>query len=79
MVKIISISDEVYDELSKMKNGRSFTGLLKDLILECVKKGDPKEILGFLEAEKPISEDSAAKILEATMRARKNAVARKLD
>ena len=42
MVRVISISDEVYEELSRIKNGKSFTELLKTMLTECTNKGDPK-------------------------------------
>jgi len=32
MVRVISISDEVYMELSAIKNGRSFTEVIKSLV-----------------------------------------------
>lgn len=77
MVKIISISDKVYEDLSKMKNGKSFTELLKTLIAEYTNKGDPKSILTFLDANEPLSDEAADKILSATATGRKNATARK--
>jgi predicted CopG family antitoxin len=77
MVKIISISDEVYADLSRMKNGKSFTELLKTLISECANKGDPQSILTFLDASKPLSDEAAAEIQAATEKGRKNTTARK--
>ena len=77
MVKIISISDEVYADLSRMKNGKSFTELFKTLISECTNKGDAKSILSFLNANEPLSEEGAKAILEASEKGRKNATARK--
>ncbi len=77
MVKIISISDEVYDELSKMKNGKSFTELFKVLISASTSKGDPKNILAFINANEPISEEGANEIIYASLKGRKNAVPRK--
>lgn len=77
MVKIISISDEVYAELSKMKNGKSFTELFKILISECSNKGEAKSILSFLEDNKPISEDDANIILNSSEKGRKLSTARK--
>ena len=38
MTKIISISDEAYDELSRLKNGNSFTEIILDLAKEKKKK-----------------------------------------
>jgi predicted CopG family antitoxin len=77
MVKIISISDEVYEDLSRMKNGKSFTELLKTLISECTNKGDPKSILTFLDANEPLSDEAADAILAASEKGRKSASARK--
>jgi predicted CopG family antitoxin len=77
MVRIISISDEVYADLSRMKDGKSFTELLKTLISECNNKGDPKTILSFLNTNAPLSEESAESLMEASAKARKNAKARK--
>lgn len=77
LVRVISISDEVYLELSRMKNGRSFTELLKVLISECDKKGDPKSILEFLKTHEPLSDEAAEAILDTTKRGRKNSMPRK--
>jgi predicted CopG family antitoxin len=77
MVRIISISDEVYADLSRMKDGKSFTELLKTLILECANKGDPKTILSYLKTNPPLSEEDAKSLTEASEKARKNATARK--
>lgn len=77
MVKVISISDEVYADLSRMKNGKSFTELLKTLLSECNNKGDAKSILSFLNANEPLSEEGAKAILEASEKGRKSATARK--
>ena len=59
MVKTISISDEVYFELSRMKNGKSFTELPKTMIEQCENKGDPKKILEFLNTREALSDESA--------------------
>ncbi len=79
MVRIISISDEVYDELSRIKNGKSFTKLLKELISECKNKGDPNSILSFLNTREPISEESAKAITTSMLKGRKTAVTRKFS
>jgi predicted CopG family antitoxin len=78
LVKVISISDEVYADLSRMKEGKSFTELLKTLISECANKGDAKNILAFLNTKGPLSEQSAKYITEALEKGRKNATARNL-
>jgi predicted CopG family antitoxin len=77
LVKIISISDEVYEELSRMKNGKSFTELFKVLISASTSKGDPKNIITFLNSSKPISEEAANEIMDASFKGRKCAVTRK--
>ena len=77
MVRIISISDEVYLELSKIKEGRSFTELLKDLLSECTAKGDAKNIIAFLNANGPLSEESKEKMTAALEKGRKSAERRK--
>lgn len=77
MVRVISISDEVYEELSRIKNGKSFTELFKTMLSECANKGDPKSILSFLNANEPLSEESADAILGASEQGRKSAIERK--
>jgi predicted CopG family antitoxin len=79
MVRVISISDEVYADLSKMKDGKSFTELLKTLMSECTNKGDPKSILSFLNTKGPLSEEDAKVILEATAKGRRSTPARKFE
>ena len=77
MVRIISISDEVYTELSQIKGNRSFTKVIKDLMAECNKKGDPKSILEFLKSHEPLSEEDTKRLTEASEEARRNATPRK--
>ena len=77
MVRVISISDEVYLELSKMKNGKSFTELLKDMINQCENKGDGKRILEFLKSHEPISEEEAERINKEIDEGRKRTMPRK--
>ncbi len=80
MVRVISISDEVYFKLSQIKNGMSFTELLKSLLSQCEKKGDPKSILEFLKAKGPIlSEESAKRIMEESEKGRKRSMPRKFE
>jgi len=78
LVRVISISDEVYFELSKMKNGKSFTQLLKALIEQCENKGDPEKILEFLNTHEPISEEEAQRMITEIEEGRKRAVPRKI-
>ncbi len=77
MVKVISISDEVYDDLSRLKNGKSFTELLKTLLTQCTNKGDPQSILAFLDTREPLSTEAADTIQAATEKGRKNATIRR--
>ena len=43
MTKVISISDDAYEELSKLKNGSSFT----EIIIELTKEKKKKSIMDF--------------------------------
>lgn len=47
MAKLISVSEEVYNELSSIKGEKSFTELLKSLIEEKEKKGSMKAFEKF--------------------------------
>lgn len=47
MVKIISISDDTYRELSKRKVGRSFSETIKDLLQKENVKGDINTVSKF--------------------------------
>jgi predicted CopG family antitoxin len=76
---VISISDEVYFELSRMKNGKSFTQLLKELIQQCESKGDPKKILEFLNTHEPLSEEDAREMTAELEEGRKRAVPRNIS
>ncbi len=78
MVRVISISDEVYFELSRIKDGKSFSQLLKALIEKCENKGDPRRILDFLNTHEALSEESACKITDELAESRKRAVARNI-
>jgi predicted CopG family antitoxin len=77
LVRVISISDEVYFELSKIKNGKSFTELLKSLLQQCLNKGDPQKILEFLDTHETLSDESAERILSEVNEGRKRTVPRK--
>lgn len=79
MVRVISISDEVYFELSQMKNGKSFTQLLKMLIEQCENKGDPEKILEFLNTHEPLSKEDAQKMTAELKKGRKRAVPRNIS
>jgi predicted CopG family antitoxin len=71
LVRVISISDEVYFELSRMKDGKSFTQLLKSMIDRCENKGDPKAILEFLNSHAPLSDKDAQEMLAEVEKGRK--------
>jgi len=77
LVRVISISDDVYAKLSARKNGKSFTELIKTLLDECPNKGNPETILKFLKTNGPIDEESAKNILEASEKGRKRTMPRK--
>ena len=79
MVRVISISDEVYFELSQIKNGKSFTELLKTLLKECSNKGDPQKILDFLKTHETISEADALKMTAEIKEGRKRAIQRNIS
>ena len=79
MVRVISISDEVYFELSRMKDGKSFTQLIKALIEKCENKGDPQRILDFLNTHEALSEESAEKITNELEKSRKRTVTRNIS
>jgi predicted CopG family antitoxin len=79
VVRVISISDEVYFELSRMKNGKSFTELLKTLLEECANKGDPQKILEFLKTHEPLKEEDALKMTAEIEEGRKRAIQRNIS
>ena len=78
-VRVISISDEVYFELSRMKNGKSLNQLLKSMIEKCEKKGDPKAILEFLNSHEALSEDDANEMFSEIEKGRKCTLRRKIN
>ena len=75
---MISISDEVYFELSRMKNGKSFTQLLKTLIEQCENKGDPQKILEFLDTHEALRDEVANKMITEIEEGRKRSLPRKI-
>ena len=79
MVRVISISDEVYFELSRMKNGKSFTELIKSLIDQCEDKGNPRKILEFLDTHEALSDESADRIMAEVEKGRKRSLPRKFS
>ena len=79
MVRVISISDEVYLELSKMKDGKSFTELLKEMINKCETKGDGRKILEFIKSHEPISDEEAERVNKEIVEARKRTTPRNFE
>ncbi len=75
---MISISDEVYFELSRMKNGKSFTQLLKTLIEQCENKGDTEKILEFLDTHEALSNEAVNRIITEIEEGRKRSLPRKI-
>jgi predicted CopG family antitoxin len=74
VVRIISISDEVYMQLSSIKQGRSFTMVIKSLLAERQsKKGEMKELEKFFGV---LSKEEADKLRKASAEFRKNFKAR---
>jgi predicted CopG family antitoxin len=78
LVRVISISDEVYVELSRIKNGKSFTQVIKSLMEQCQNKGNPQKILEFLNTHEPLSEEDAKEMIEEVDKGRKRASPRNL-
>ncbi len=60
MTKVISISDDAYEELSRMKNGFSFS----EIILELARKKRKESIMKFAGAWKNVDTESMKKELE---------------
>ncbi|MDT7865021.1 MAG: antitoxin VapB family protein [Thermoproteota archaeon] len=75
MPKVITISDEVYEKLSKLKKGRSFSKTIDELIefYESNKKGS-KEILR--EMFGTISEEEANELEKEIIKFRKSFASR---
>lgn len=64
MTRVVSISDEAYNELKKLKNGMSFSEIIIELST-ARKKGNIAKYAGVL------SKDEADKILKEIMEERK--------
>jgi predicted CopG family antitoxin len=59
MSKLISVSDEIYANLSKYKmNGRSFTEVIR-LFMESKNQGDIMEFAGILKDDKDLDDFKA--------------------
>lgn len=48
-------------------------------MVRCIKKGDPKEILKFLDSHEPLSDEDAEAILAEVEKGRKRSLPRKID
>ncbi len=76
MVKIISIQDDVYDELSKRKDGKSFSQVIRDLLASSESEtvlGDLKMYYGI------VSEDTAHDMNLELQKGRDRAKTRNLE
>jgi hypothetical protein len=62
-----------------MKNGMSFTELLKTLLERCENKGDPRRILDFLNTHEALSKESAETIIDELAKGRKRTVPRNIS
>lgn len=76
MVRVISISDEVYMELTKLKNGRSFTETIKELVKGKKPKGNYDEVMKFFGT---INDNEATDMRKASKEFRKGFVVRNLS
>ncbi len=72
MTKIISLTNEVYEKLRKMKNNRSFSNEINDLIESAAssKKGSLSEVLKYAGT---VSKKDAEALRKEVERGRKNA------
>jgi hypothetical protein len=61
-----------------MKNGKSFTQLLKALIDQCRNKDDPDKILEFLNTHQALSEEDAQEMIVELEKGRKSAIPQKI-
>lgn len=68
MVKVISIRDDVYEELSKRKDNKSFPYVIRELLKESRKE---LTIANLLRSAAPLSEEEAGKIKKEVLAARK--------
>lgn len=70
MVKVISIQDDVYEALSKRKDNKSFTEVIRELIKESKKETTFGDLMVFLGTLPPAE---AKKMKEETLAGRKRA------
>jgi predicted CopG family antitoxin len=70
MTKIISLTNEVYMKLKKLKKNRSFSQEINELIEKSSRKGDVKTLRNFLGAW---TKEEAATVQKEIAAGRKNA------
>ncbi len=68
MVKVISIGDDVYEELSKRKDNKSFSTVIRDLLKESGKKPTIGDIVKY---ETALSDEETTKTKKEILEARK--------
>jgi predicted CopG family antitoxin len=73
MSKVIAVSDTVYSELQKMKNGYSFSKMIESLIQNKKRKGDISKLEQFFGV---LSKEDAKEWLNEVNAGRKNARSR---
>lgn len=73
MVRVISISDEAYAELSRIKAGRSFTEVIRALVSKRTTATNFDEVMRFFGA---IDDKEAAGMRKASKEFRRNFVVR---
>jgi predicted CopG family antitoxin len=76
MVRVISISDEAYAELSRIKAGRSFTEVIRALINKKTTAGNFDEVMRFFGA---INDKEASGMRKASRDFRRNFAVRGID
>ncbi len=73
MVKVISIQDDVYEELRKRKDGKSFSVVIRGLLKESGKKLTIGDLFSY---ETILSDEEAIKMEKETLEARKRSKTR---
>ncbi|AKA49544.1 hypothetical protein IX51_11050 [uncultured archaeon] len=73
MVKVISIQDDVYEELSKRKDNKSFSFIIRELLKESGKKLTIRDLVS---AGATLSEEEAGKMKQEVLEARKRSKSR---
>jgi predicted CopG family antitoxin len=76
MVRVISISDEAYEELYRMKAGRSFTEVIRALVSKRTTTTNFDEVMRFFGS---INDKEAASMRKASKEFRRNFVVREMN